>query len=605
MGIRLLSADYSSPGAIAPPPSQKNYPRQRPSLNTQFLPRVPLEIFRKIMLHVINLSSRSARSRRALLLRLSSTCSYFHNLFRNDVYSRITARSALSLIKFVSYLSISAWPGQNTALKSLTLCWLQKTQYSFYTTPHARREASKKIILNLRIVLELHTEALVSLTLDFPGAGIAFQTAILKVPGFVSKQHLKYLRITNGLCPLFQPATFLLCAISSLCARSLEKLIIDMGCETFRLSDEEYYPPRVVVPGDQMFRTYERLEKLKKLQVKGIGGFTDECLAWIVGGCQLLNSTKKGNSLILEGCQSLTERGVKRILAGMNEDSKTYTRIRYSYVEPVVNKSNVPAPDSWWALFGHDETSTADDDRTFSFLSDGGPFNALTRRSSRMSDTTHEDSDTFENYLDITGHRSSKRSQGSYPSRYARQRAYTQHFVQQYNREAHICDSTANGCRNLPRLDVPFYDLPCSPSYGYCSSELGNSRSMAPEWMVDEDASSINHHLGFSITRRTSDPNIEGPPQKPSDDSPSSGFLKRSLSDPLPGFTKKGDRKTMNLNSGDLKRLTMLVEDVPMAKGIRFMSLRGLWGGVGGRHRKCWLRCKMRAWRDPEKRGEK
>jgi hypothetical protein len=540
------------------------------------------------------------------MLRLSSTCSYLRNLFKNDVYSRIITRSALSLIKFVSYLSVSAWPGQSTALKSLTLCWLQKTQYSFYTTPHARREASKKIVLNLRIALESHTEALESLTLDFPGAGVAFQTAILTVPGFVSKQHLKHLRITNGLCPLFQPATFLLCAISSLCARSLEQLIIDMGCETFCLSDEEYYPPRVIVPGDQMFRTYERLERLKKLQVKGIAGFTDECLAWILGGCQLLNSTRKGNSLILEGCQSLTERGVKRILAGMNENSKTYTRIRYSYVEPVMNKSNVPTPDTWWALFGHDETSTIDDDRTFSFITDDGSFNALVRISSRISDTTHEDSDIFESYFDGTGYRSSKRSQGSYPSTYARQRAYTQHFVQQYNREAHICDSTANGCRNLPRLDVPFYDLPCSPSYGYCSSELGNSRSMAPEWVVDEDASYINYHLDFGMTRRTSDPNVEGPPQKPSGDSRFSGLLKRSLSDPLPGSAdKKGDRKTMNLNSGDFKRLTMLVEEVPMAKGLRFMSLRGLWEGVGGRHRKCWLRCKMRAWRDTEKLGEK
>ncbi|KAH0611187.1 uncharacterized protein H6S33_011614 [Morchella sextelata] len=553
MGIRLLSANYSSPPV--PPPCQKNDLRQRPSPNPQIFPRVPVEIFHKIMLHVIKLSSRSVRSRRALMLRLSSTCSYLRNLFKNDVYSRIITRSALSLIKFVSYLSVSAWPGQSTALKSLTLCWLQKTQ----------------------IALESHTEALESLTLDFPGAGVAFQTAILTVPGFVSKQHLKHLRITNGLCLLFQPAT-----------------------------DEEYYPPRVIVPGDQMFRTYERLERLKKLQVKGVAGFTDECLAWILGGCQLLNSTRKGNSLILEGCQSLTERGVKRILAGMNENSKTYTRIRYSYVEPVMNKSNVPTPDTWWALFGHDETSTIDDDRTFSFITDDGSFNALARISSRISDTTHEDPDIFESYFDGTGYRSSKRSQGSYPSTYARQRAYTQHFVQQYNREAHICDSTANGCRNLPRLDVPFYDLPCSPSYGYCSSELGNSRSMAPEWVVDEDASYINYHLDFGMTRRTSDPNVEGPPQKPSGDSRFSGLLKRSLSDPLPGSAdKKGDRKTMNLNSGDFKRLTMLVEEVPMAKGLRFMSLRGLWEGVGGRHRKCWLRCKMRAWRDTEKLGEK
>ncbi|KAI5840537.1 hypothetical protein DFP73DRAFT_612077 [Morchella snyderi] len=586
MGIRLLSANHSSPAAVTPHPSQRNDNWQRPSPNPQFLSRIPVEIFHKIMLHVINLSSRSTRSRRTLMLRLSSTCLYFHNLFRNDVYSRITIRSALSLIKFVSYLSVSAWPGQSTALKSLTLCWLQKTQYSFYTTPHARREASNKIVLNLRIALESHTEALESLTLDFPGAGVAFQTAILTVPGSVSKQHLKYLRITNGLCPLFQPATFLLCAISSLCAGSLEQLIIDMGCETFRLSDEEYYPPRVIVPGDQMFRNYKRLERLKELQVKGIGGFTDECLAWILGECQLLNSTRKGNSLILEGCQSITERGVKRILAGMNENTKTYTRIRYSYVEPVMSKSNVPTPDTWWALFGHDGTSTIGDDRKFSSISDDSSVNALARITSIISDTTREDSDNFENYFDRTGYRSSKRSQYSYPSTYARQRAYTQHFLQKYNREAHICDSTANGCRNLPRLDVPFYDLPCSPSYGYCSSELGNYRSMAPESMVDEDASYI---------------------QKPSGGVPRlSGLLKRSLSDPLPGFTNKKDgRKTMNLNSGDLKRLTMLVEEVPMAKGLRFMSLRGLWEGVGGRHRKCWLRCKMRAWRDTENLGEK
>lgn len=510
----------------------------------------------------------------------------------------MTLPSASSLIKLVSYLSVFSWPGQSTALKSLTLRWLQKAQNLHYTTPRSRHEASKRIILNLRIVLEAYTEGLKSLSLDFPGAGIAFQTAILSTPGFVSKQHLKHLHITNGLCPLFQPATYLLCAISSLCARSLEQLIIDMGCETFYLNDEECFPTIIKVPGKEMFRTYETFRRLKKLQVKDIGGFTDECLEWVVCESRLLNFPKKGYSLILEGCPSLTGEGVEKILAGMKE---TYTRIKYLNVEPV-NESKVPTPDTWWALFGYDENSTVgnDDDSTFSFMPGDDSSVEAAGVGSVASDTTQEDIDTFENHFDRTKCGSDKGSQGSYPSTYARQRAYTQHFVQKYTRDAHICDSTAGSCRNLPRLDVPTYGIPCSPSYGYCSSGLGDGYSMAPEWMFGEDADYINDRLTSSMGRRGSVPVIDGEPRKFSRESrtsSSSGFPMRSLSDPLPNYMykKKSYRKPMNLlHSGDFKRLTMLVEEAPMAKGLRFMSLRGLWGGLGGnKDKKCWFKRSM------------
>ncbi|KAL0636542.1 hypothetical protein Q9L58_004496 [Maublancomyces gigas] len=318
MGSNPIPIDWSSsPTSI---PTLATSPRS-------CTPNVPAEILHQIISYLPLSKSHPSRLAKEVLLSFSLTCCFFRDFFRNDVYSAITITSPGSLAEIVEYFNKHTWTGQQTAIKSLTLRWLQRSRSPgdqsliMTETPASHNISSQQITLNLKILLRNHTSSLEELTLDFPDSGIHFQNAIISSRGIPVHQHLKLkrLHISNGLIPSSPPATFLLCAISSLCARSLEDLLINGGCSNLRDSrvrTREFFPNKLHVPGVLMFRRFEELQKLQRLHVKNLEGFDEECLSWVLSGEEMQSSCRrKGNRVLaLESNPDLTDVGISNAL---------------------------------------------------------------------------------------------------------------------------------------------------------------------------------------------------------------------------------------------------------------------------------------------------
>lgn len=437
MGSNSIPIDWLSSLALVPTGPQFCIPNVPASF--------PAEIFHQIVSYLPLPRSHSSHLAKEALLSFSLTCRFFRDFFRNDVYSAITITSPGALTEIVEYLNGHTWPGQRTATKRLTLRWVQGAcltgDQSLITaeTPASRHISSQQITLNLKILLRTHTSSLEELTLDFPGSGIHFQNAIIDSRGIPAHQHLrlKRLHISNGLCLSPPPASFLLCAISSLCAHSLEDLFIIGGCSYLgdsRMNTRELCPNKLHVPGVLMFRRFEKLQKLQRLHVKNLEGFDEECLSWMLSGEEMQSSReRKGNRVLaLESNPDLTEAGISNALRSVKGGLEELN-IMVLQKEALFSGSALAATEM--------TETTAENDAALSYMCD----------IYSITDTNQEDGNRSDSSIST---RASGSCSCSTTSRSSSKTCHHHHLAEKSATfHVRLCDA-ARACRHLRHLDT-------------------------------------------------------------------------------------------------------------------------------------------------------
>lgn len=166
------------------------------------------------------------------------------------------------------------------------------------------------------------------------------------------------------------------------------------------------------VPGRNMFCDYETLGRLRMLHVRGLRGFTEGCLSWLLRG-------ETVEEVVLEENPQLTRAAIEMVLGGGSGWNVTVRQTEGVYVEPLQGGcSSVASPRSWWELVSEDceDGSGA----AVSFVYDAG------------SGSGYSDSMSY--------------------------------------RGLHICDIARASCRSFKRLDIPasahllFDPFRCSPT---------------------------------------------------------------------------------------------------------------------------------------------
>lgn len=444
MGPSSVTADWFSPHAVVPTLVAN------PQVCTSNAPAsLPAEILHEIFSYLLLPEPHPSRLAKEDLLSFSLACCFFREFFRNDVYSAIAITSPGSLFEIVDYLGAHTWPGQPTAIKYLTLRWSQEIllpddQSIIITeTPSSNRVYPQQITPNLENLLRSHTSSLQELTLDFPDSGIYFQNAIIDGRGILAHQHLKLkrLHISGGLFPSPPLATFLLCAISSLCARSLEDLFVDGGCSDpgdSWMSTHGFCPNKLHVPGVLMFRQFEKLQKLRCLHVKNLEGFNEGCLSWMLSGEEMQSSCgRKGNRvLVLESNPDLTEAGISGALGSVEGGLEE--------LNITVSRREAATPPAWWPWDeGGCGGATAETDAAFNYVCDVDPITGTIYE----EDSCH--SNSFSSIRDCScGTAGSSSSGACYYHRQAELYASSTRSASHLR----LC-ATARTCRHLQPLD--------------------------------------------------------------------------------------------------------------------------------------------------------
>lgn len=586
----------------------------------------PAEIFHQIVSYLPLPESDPSRLAKKVLLSFSLTCRFFRDFFRNDVYSVIAITSPESLTGIVEYLNAHTWPGQSTAIKSLTFRWLQGTRLrgnksSTITGSSACHNISRDITLNLKILLQTHTSSLEELTLDFPNSGIHFQNAIIDGRGIPAHQHLrlKRLHISNGLFPSSPPANFLLCAISSLCARSLEDLFIHGGCSDLGdswMNTSEFCPNKLHVPGVLMFRRFEELQKLRCLHVKNLEGFDEGCLSWMLSGEEMQSSSgrKRNRVLTLGSNPDLTENGISNTLGSVKGGLEELDITVLQKEEPPPGKNDPAAMSAAWCT---EETTESD-----TTLSDDS-----------MTDTTYEEGGHHSNSSFIA--RASGHCYCGTASHSSSGTCHQHHQEDQYassiqsTSNLHLC-AAARACHRLRRLDTRMQVI-CHSSSNFLPGHdhRGGSNNMrfspastCPPSPPFEDVAENDNP---SIKTASSLPFFElSPTLNPRPTTPDSPRLIRVSSDPTPStdwehkvlevvasdvpdsrpgsLNKAGQDMTTSLRGGgrESKRLLKLADKTLSRVVGVFAKLRGLWKSKksGGR-KKERSKCRKRASNEP------
>lgn len=559
----------------------------------------PAEVFHQIVSYLPLPGSDPRRLAKEVLLSFSLTCCFFRDFFRNDVYSAIAINSVGSLAGIVEYLNAHTWPGQPTAIKSLTLRWPQgaiprSNQSPTITRSSARHNiSSQQTTLNLTILFRDHTSSLEELTLDFQNSGIHFQNAIIDGRGIPAHQHLKLkrLHISSGLFPSSPPANFLLCAISSLCARSLEDLYIHGGCSDLkdpRMNSREFCPNKLHVPGVLMFRRFEELQKLQCLHVRNLEGFDEGCLSWTLSGegMQSPCGKKKNRALALGFNPDLTEIGISNALASVKGELEELDITVWQKEEPL-SGGNDPA-ESWCA------GATAESDAT---LSDDSTSDTTYDEDGHIPDPSFITSASGDCSCDTASHSSSRtchqhHQEGQYP------------FSARSLSNPHLC-AAARACRNLGQLDARMQII-ChssfinsSPDRGYRSdkNKIRSPPSNPPPSPPFED---VARNDNPSIKSTSSPPPFELSPTIDPQQTPDSPRLIRTnpdpkssvpsdVSDSRPGSSDRVNRgmaTSLRGGGGEAKRLSKFAGET-LSRVVRgFSKLRGLWKSGQSRGKK-------------------
>lgn len=572
-----ITTDWFSSLALAP--------TDLPFCTSNVPPSFPAEIFHQIVSYLPLPESDPRRLAKAVLLSFSLTCCFFRDFFRNDVYSAISIRSPGSLAGIVEYLGAHTWSGQPTAIKSLTLRWpqgalLRSNQSPTTTGSSARRNISEQITLNLTILLRDHTSSMEELTLDFPNSGVHFQNAIIDGRGIPAHQHLKLkrLHISSGLFPSSPPVGFLLCAISSLCARSLEDLYIHGGCSDLkapRINSREFYSNRIHVPGVLMFRRFEELQKLQRLHVRNLEGFDEGCLSWMLSGegMQSPCGRKRNRVLSLGFNPDLTEVGISNALGSVGGGLEELDITVWREEEPLSGE-NDPA-ESWCAEATAESDATLSDDST--------------------SDTTYEEDGHTPNssFISASGHCSCDND-----SRLSSRTCHQHHQEGQYPfsvrsiSNPHLC-AAARACRHLGQLDARMQVI-CHSSFFNSFPGRDHKNKICPPPLNLPPSSPLEGVAGdgnLSMKSTSSPPPFELSPAidpQPTPDSPrlvhtnpdTNPSVPSDAPDSRPGSSDRINRGmaiSLRGGGGEAKRLSRFAGETRSRVVRGFAKLRGLW----------------------------
>lgn len=411
-------------------------------------------------------------------------------------------------------------------------------------------------------------------------------------------QHLKLKRlyISNGLFPSSPPATFLLCAISSLCARSLEDLFINGGCSNpgdSRVRTREFCSNKLHVPGVLMFRHFEELQKLQRLHVKNLEGFDEECLSWMLSGEEMQSSCgRKGNRVLaLESNPDLTEAGISNALESVKEG---------------LEELNIAVPQKEELLSGGDgfadilaaETG-AENDASLSYMCD---IDSVT--DTNCEEDGHSDSSFIA--------RASRSCSCGTTSRSSSKTYHQDHQAEQSassiqsTPHVRLCDA-ARACRHLRRLETrtqiichsSFFNS--SPGYDYRSGN--NSTRYSPPSTPLEDVTE-DDNISFKTTSSPS-PHEFSPTISPELTPSGSSHSLHTSSEPrsskgrelralevaprdVPGLrpsspdeARRGGVAKLRGGCGKAKGPSRLVDET-LSRVVRgFAKLRGLWKSRG------------------------
>lgn len=270
---------------------------------------------------------------RPTLFYLSRTNRWFRGLLRNDVLSRIFVNSPESLYELVNHLSVFTWRGQERAIRSLTLHWNQSIPFLdalAETTAVGRCQRANRVTTDLQCLLSKYTDGLQEISLDFPGAMVCFEDAVLSLSSPVKRRALKHITIRNGNRPIFPNARQVLCGISCLASGTLQVLRIDGGSSVLEGPWVSRKPGLTLrIPDDKSFIGYEILSMLKHIEVRNLAGFEDPHLVWLCSSKNLRpqrrtwDNTHRGHTLVLDSNPHLTQTGIVTILKLIGDGLET------------------------------------------------------------------------------------------------------------------------------------------------------------------------------------------------------------------------------------------------------------------------------------------
>ncbi|CUS10351.1 unnamed protein product [Tuber aestivum] len=266
-----------------------------------------------------------------------------------------------SLHELVNHLSTFTWRGQERAIRSLTLRWNQLAPPPgalIEITTLDRCEKANRVTTDLQCLLAEYTDGLQEILLDFPGAMVCFEDAVLSLSSPLKRRALRHITIRNGNRPVFPNARQLLCSISYLASGTLQVLRIDGGSSAMEgpwVSKKSGLTFRI--PDDNSFVRYEILSELKHIEVRNLAGFEDPHLVWLCSSKDLRpqremwNKAHRGHTLVLDSNPHLTQTGIVTILKLIGDGLETLNLTHLvlekmpGYTPPARN--NLWRPSSW------------------------------------------------------------------------------------------------------------------------------------------------------------------------------------------------------------------------------------------------------------------